>query len=222
MSAMKRFGAWKWGKLIYSTGVGGLQCASTLGEPLDAGLTARMPGSTHRVGRHNTIPVELGDDHIACQYQLGEPYSGVNVSVRTRLWLINDWAISLHRGRAHQPTELCHGGFAIADPVHTHAHHTTGEAANHGFGTRIVNVAGFTEAVIDQPSERQHLTASRHAVPYLRTDTIDGEFRIACAWSLGGPALASTLVVERVEQHAAIVVIDGERRTLESPDWASS
>lgn len=219
MSAMKRFGAWKWGKLMYSTGVGGLQCGSPLGDPLDVGLTARLSDETPLIGRHNTIPITVSDDRIVCQYQLGEPYSGVNVSVCTHLWLVGDWVVALHTGRAHQPTQLCHGAFAIADPVQTTEQGLSAEATSTRFRTYISNVSGFTGAAIDVGTERQHLYSSRHAVPYLYTDEVHGEYCVACMWMLAEPGEERSLMVEAIEAGTATFVIDGKREVLHSPHW---
>ena len=219
MSAMKRFGAWKWGKLLYRTGIGGLQCASELGEPIDNGLAARVPDTGQLVGRHNTIPVMVDATHAVCQYQLGAPYDDMNVSVCTHLWFVGDWYIALHAGRANQPTQLCHGAFAISDPTGSRCDRLEAEVANGDFCTRVVAICGFEEARVDQPRRRQHLLADTHAVPYLATGTIEGTYRAACAWSLSRCGSEQAFEVESLGDEAAVVNVDGRIVTLSSPHW---
>ncbi|MEM7670320.1 MAG: DUF2264 domain-containing protein [Pseudomonadota bacterium] len=220
MNVLNRMGAWKWGKLVYHTGVDGLVCAGPDGDPGDASLTARPADGDAFVGRHNTMPIKVADDHIVCQYQLGMPYERMNVAVRTHLWWLDDWYVTLHVGIARQRTVLRAGGFAVPNPS---SHGSSGIASSvEGleWSTRIMPIAGFESSGVATQDERAHAAAQAHAMPFLRTPVLTGRFRIACAWSLSqAQSKCEPLEVVASSTRAVRVRVGTTERELASEDW---
>ncbi|WP_428389944.1 DUF2264 domain-containing protein [Mucisphaera sp.] len=222
LSVGSRLGTWKWGKLVYHTGIGGLICAGPEGDPADAGLLARAITSDRCIGRQNTLPIEVTHDRIVCQYQLGDPYGDMNTTVRTHLWWREDWFIALHTGVAYQPTVLRAGAFALADPKQANASATNAIAATDRWATRIQNVSGFTKAAIQTPTQRQHLYASDHALPYLETDVVEGRFGLAYAWSLELKEQPCPFEVLDKDSRGIKIQVKGQQCVLRSSDWLSA
>jgi hypothetical protein len=106
------FGAYKWGKLSYRTGVG-FEIQSKGGEyPLDAALSARdKNGNVY--GRQSTHVLEVDPDHMACLYALGNKSTRFHLQVETRIWWREAWQLQLHRYRAHEDAELILGSYSL-------------------------------------------------------------------------------------------------------------
>ncbi|MEM1165350.1 MAG: DUF2264 domain-containing protein [Planctomycetota bacterium] len=219
MSIAGRLGAWKWGKLVYHTGIDGVILAGLDGEPCDAALTARAADGSRCIGRQNTIPITVEEDRMSCQYQLGVPYEGLNVAVRTHLWWRGDWYIALHVGVAHQPTVFRAGAFALPDPTFTDVGDGTAVASCAHGTTRINSLLGFATAGVSSESTRQHLSAESHALPFIETGAIEGRYALACAWSLEASGEPTDLELISVDAGLARIRIDGDEHNLPSPDW---
>ena len=174
---MERFGAWKWGKLSYRSGVG-----FTLGtEPgrysPDSGLTAEDPRTGIVYGRHFTTPLAQTDAHLACAYALGGKAGQANVFVESYLWWKRGWLLQVHYIDAFQDMILRLGGFSLAARK---AADLTGaadarrvEVTRHdGRKSLLQNLTGFESAAFDERLDntvpRVHIEAPYHKTPLLQ------------------------------------------------------
>lgn len=107
------FGAHKWGRLSFRTGVGWETTRPDAPPPLDAALTAESRDGSF-FGRQSTQPLEVGNDRMACVYALGDRFSQFNAQVESRLWWNGGWQLHLHRCRAWQPARLRLGAYSLA------------------------------------------------------------------------------------------------------------
>ena len=208
-----RYGAWKWSKTAYRTGVD-----FTLARPnatnwsVDSALTLKIPDG--RVfGRHSTVTIEMDHDHIRYVYNLGFKPGQTNCSVDTGVWWKAGWVFQVHAFENRQPGVLTVGGYALSnrDPQKiattgdaSHLEVWSGEqgsvlqplngSADHGWETRL-----------DDDSLRTHLRAPYHATPYYRTKSIGktaGEkgVIVALAWTGSDRAEAAAWTVAQSEK----------------------
>src|SRR5262249_48074600 len=85
-----KFGAWKWGKLSFRSGVGGEVPSVESRAPADAALTAEFRDSSV-FGRHQCQPLAVTTTHCGSVYGLGDRFRQNQVSVETRLWWKAGW-----------------------------------------------------------------------------------------------------------------------------------
>jgi hypothetical protein len=107
------FGAHKWGRLSYRTGIGWETKRSDGLQPLDAALSAEARDGA-LFGRQATHPIEVEDGYIASVYALGDRFSQFNVQAESRIWWNGGWQLHLHRCRAWQPSRLLLGAYSLA------------------------------------------------------------------------------------------------------------
>src|SRR5262249_42018853 len=100
-----KFGAWKWGKLSFRSGIGGDIPPAESRSPADAALTAEF-GDGSICGRQQSQPVAVTPVHCASAYGLGDRFSQNHVSVETRLWWRAGWQLHWHHIEAHQASRL--------------------------------------------------------------------------------------------------------------------
>ena len=201
-SAAARFGQWKWGRLAYRTGVGSLYSEGPAIIPPDAALTAARPGATDQAtdewfGRHKTLPVAVGPDHLASTYTLSAPKSGFNVSVVTDAWWRGNALLLVHRVRAFQPSVLRSGGFALhgeaeaAVGASDDRAHPGASVSNGALVSTAQPLAGWvTTRTITHESDRprQHLYGPGAMLPCLEARIEAGEHRFAEIIWCGDPA----------------------------------
>lgn len=201
-SAAARFGQWKWGRLAYRTGVGSLYSEDPAIIPPDAALTAARPATDGAdttgpwFGRHKTLPVAVGPDHLAAAYTLSAPKSGFNISVVTDAWWRGNTLLLVHRVRAFQPSVLRSGGFALHGDAETvTTQNAIGSALSNG------SAASSTRSVLGWPSAsaithgsdraREHLYGPGAAVPCLEARVDVGRHLFAetiwCGDAADGP-----------------------------------
>ena len=188
-----RYGAWKWSKTAYRTGVS-FTCAfpaQTNWSP-DSALTIRLPDG--RVfGRHSTVATELSDTHVGYSWALGYAPEQINVGVDTLIWWRAGWLLQLHRFDALQPVELRLGGYALPlrDPVCTRSAESNllvaWDSARHQ-GTALQPLHGFDatdwDARLDETSPRAHLAAHYHVTPLaIRRNARGQGFVAALTWT---------------------------------------
>ncbi len=201
-SAAARFGQWKWGRLAYRTGVGSLYSEDPAIIPPDAALTAARPGATDQAtdewfGRHKTLPVAVGPDHLASTYTLSAPKSGFNVSVVTDAWWRGNALLLVHRVRAFQPSVLRSGGFALhgeaeaAVGASDDRAHPGASVSNGALVSTAQPLAGWaTTRTITHETDRprQHLYGPGAMLPCLEARIEAGEHRFAEIIWCGDPA----------------------------------
>ncbi len=188
-----RYGAWKWSKTAYRTGVS-FTCAfpaQTNWSP-DSALTIRL--SDGRVfGRHSTIATELTETHVGYSWALGYAPEQVNVGVDTLVWWRAGWLLQLHRFNALQPVELRLGGYALplSEPACTRSSASdllvAWDSARQQ-GTVLQPLHGFDaadwEARLDENSPRAHLAAHHHVTPMaIRRHATGPGFVAALTWT---------------------------------------
>ena len=201
-----RYGAWKWSKLSYRTGVHFTYAFPEISNvSLDSALTQQLDDG--RVfGRHSTVTVEMDEAHIGYSYNLGGKTGQVNTGVETFVFWRDGWLLHVHLVDARQPVVFRLGGFAL--PMET-----VGAVALNGpsefvspdgrlgataptlsafaaddRGTVLQPLLGFSAGEwdnrLDDTTERRHVAAPYHATPVARTDRCRGPRVLAAlAWS---------------------------------------
>lgn len=193
-----RYGAWKWSKLSYRTGVH-FTCAfpEISAVSPDGALTAQTDDG--RVfGRHSTVAVELANDHLGYSYNLGHKVGQASTSVETFVFWRAGWLLHVHHYEARQPVVLRLGGFALplAGPAVTLSAAGEPQAAfgGDGHGTVLqVLAGGFTDFTwdqrLDESSPRRHVAAPYHVIPVAATGRHAGAGVLAAlAWAGGDRA----------------------------------
>lgn len=196
-----RYGAWKWSKLSYRTGVHFTYAFPELTNvSFDSALTQQLDDG--RVfGRHSTVAVELADDHLGYSYNLGFRTGQVNTGVETFVFWRAGWLLHVHHVEARQPVVLRVGGFAL--PLHQPA----GSALQAGpqpaaerppdtleffspdhRGTALQPLRGFAatewDARLDDTTERRHVAAPYHVTPIVKTVRLAGPAVLAAlSWA---------------------------------------
>jgi len=187
-----RYGAWKWSKTAYRTGV-----SFTLAFPnqtnwsFDSALTSEL--DDQRVfGRHSTVAVEMDADHVYYSYSLGFKTGQVNTGVETGVWWNAGWIFQIHFYEARQPVVMRCGGYALplpkpevllSDPgSHVNAWNGTSQ------GTALQLLAGNATSEwdnrLDDTTPRSHIAAPYHATPVFKTPRHQGRGRLALlAWT---------------------------------------
>lgn len=171
------FGAYKWGKLSYRTGVGFEVQTPGGAYPLDSSLTARTEdGNLH--GRQETKALAVESDHLACSYPLGEA-----AELETRLWWKGPWQLQLHRYKIHQPCRLLLGGQSLsskdAEDLKEKSSFPNLSWKNSTHQVVLQSLHGFANAgarrTISGQQARTHLCASNSVVLFLETGSLSGE-----------------------------------------------
>lgn len=176
------FGAHKWGRLSFRTGVGWEVKRADGLQPLDASLTAETRDGAI-FGRQATHPLEVEDDHISSMYTLGDRLSQFNVQTESHIWWNGGWQLHLHRCRAWQPSRLMLGSYSLAtaDPL---ALREDGSfpflsATNGNFVVALQALAGFVDfgsrRTTGEAGGRVHISAPNSLSLYLRTPWFEGE-----------------------------------------------
>ena len=183
------FGAFKWGKLSYRTGVG-LEVKPKDGPyPLDASLTAESRDHAF-FGRHPTHPLEIEADHLSSVYALGDRFSQFNVQLESHLWWRKGWQLHLHRYHAHQPSSLILGAYSLAaSDASLLSEKSEGLfilADNTRHGTALQSLHGFLETSTRRSAElRTHISAPHSLTLLLQTDWLQGEGCLAALTWVG-------------------------------------
>ena len=191
-----RYGAWKWSKGAYRTGVG-----YTLAFPIqtnwspDSALCLELPDG--RVfGRHSTVPAELTQTHTLYTYNFGFAPAQINVRVETLIAWRGDWLLQVHTCTPRQPGVLRLGGYAL--PL------SLAEARGVERVTQEKYLAAFTsggrgtalqwlvspsaqagwDARLEDAGTRTHLVEPGHATPVFRREiTTEPIVLAALSWA---------------------------------------
>ncbi len=205
-----RYGAWKWSKLSYRTGVHFCYAFPEISAvSLDSALTAQVEDG--RVfGRHSTVPVEMDEHHLGYSWNLGFKTGQVNTSVETFVFWRDGWLLHVHTYEARQPVVLRVGGFALpiakVDPVLRGTLNPRGTvsstlaAFNDGRGTVLQPLLGLTESEwdtrLDDATERRHVAAPYHVAPIAKTARHSGRGVVAAlSWAGADRAAAAAWTV---------------------------
>jgi hypothetical protein len=196
-----RYGAWKWSKLSYRTGVHFTYAFPEITAfSFDSALTQQLDDG-RIFGRHSTVAVELADDHLGYAYNLGFKTGQVNTGVETFVFWRAGWLLQVHVIEPRQPVVLRLGGFALPQtaaapaspaPVEKREAKIENPAlsafAADGRGTVLQPLLGnFTadwDTRLDDTTERRHVAAPYHVTPVLRTARTAAPVTLAAlAWA---------------------------------------
>jgi hypothetical protein len=190
-----RYGAWKWSKLSYRTGVHfAFAFPEITAFSPDGALTAELDDG-RIFGRHSTTAVELTEDHLGYSYNLGAKTGQINTGVETYVFWRAGWLLHVHAVDARQPVLIRAGGFAL--PLTQPAvERGDGHAfAPDGRGTVLQPLLGFAgtewDARLDDKSERRHVAAPYHVAPVARAERFTGA-KVFAALSWAGPDRAES------------------------------
>lgn len=196
-----RYGAWKWSKLSYRTGVHFTYAFPEIANvPFDSALTAHLDDG--RVyGRHSTVVVEMDESHLGYSYNLGFKTGQVNTGVETFVFWRAGWLLQVHHVDPRQPVVLRVGGFALpmssaasgaARPERGEGPASPGDCLTYfspdGRGTALQPLLGFPtlewETRLDDTTERRHVAAPYHVTPIARSARRNAPVVLAAlAWS---------------------------------------
>ena len=198
-----RYGAWKWSKLSYRTGVHFCYAFPEISNVSpDSSLTAQVDDG-RLFGRHSTVAVELADDHLGYSWNLGFKTGQVNTSVETFVFWRAGWLLHVHHYEARQPVVLRIGGFALpiqqVDPALRAGLNPRGTAGstlavfNGEKGTVLQPLLGLSasewDTRLDDSTERRHVAAPYHVTPIARTARHTGAGVLAAlSWAGTGRA----------------------------------
>lgn len=197
-----RYGAWKWSKLAYRTGVSFTLAKRDFATDwsFDSALTQETADG--RVfGRHSTVCVEMDAQHIGYSHGMGYKTGQISTSAESFLWWNRGWLLHTHQIDARQPVILRLGGYALplnADEARDvslqidPAAAPTLRAFSGRRGTVIQSLHGFTTAEwdnrLDDAIPRRHIHAPYHACPVLRRERTSGPaFLAALSWTGSDP-----------------------------------
>ena len=201
-----RYGAWKWSKAAYRSGIG---FTYAFPEPTrwspDSALTIDMPDGRN-YGRHSTVALEMAQDHVLYSWALGfawppeGPPVQTNVSLNTGIWWNKGWVLHVHSYDARQPVKFQQGGYALPlattnsdrteQPQHLAAWDTVA-----GQGTVIQSLLGFDgtawDSRHDESKRRTHLYSPFHITPITNTKSRVGTGYLAALTWVGEDRAAS-------------------------------
>ena len=183
-----RYGAWKWSKLSYRTGVHFCYAFPEISNvPADSALTAQLDDG-RLFGRHSTVAVELAADHLGYSWNLGFKTGQVNTGIETFVFWRAGWLLHIHHFEARQPVVLRLGGFALPLAQPTVERAALRAFSPDGRGTVLQPLLGLPEsewdARLDEASERRHVAAPYHVAPVAKTTRLNGTGILAAlSWS---------------------------------------
>ncbi|MBI5770451.1 MAG: DUF2264 domain-containing protein [Verrucomicrobia bacterium] len=200
-----RYGAWKWSKLSYRTGVHFTYAFPEITNfSFDSALTAQLDDG-RIFGRHSTVPVEMDESHLGYTYNLGFKTGQVNTGVESFVFWRAGWLLHVHHVTPRQPVVLRVGGFALplteVGPAlrsrpefqSTPQPRAAGTAAPTYFssdsrGTVLQPLTGLTttewDTRLDDTAERRHVAAPYHVTPVAKTARLTSPVTLAAlSWS---------------------------------------
>lgn len=187
-----RYGAWKWSKLSYRTGVHftfafpeitNFSCDSALTQQLDDGRI---------FGRHSTVVVELDAEHLGYSYNLGGKTGQVNTGVESFVFWRAGWLLQVHHVIPRQPVVLRLGGFALPLPEPHALLSDPGPLLSafsaDGRGTVLQflspDLQPDWDSRLDATTARRHLAAPYHVTPLGHTRRITAPVVLAAlSWA---------------------------------------
>lgn len=195
-----RYGAWKWSKLSYRTGVHFTYAFPEISNvSFDSALTQQVDDG-RIFGRHSTVVVELDEQHLGYSYNLGFKTGQINTGVETFVFWRAGWLLHVHLVAPRQPVVLRLGGFALpltephalcSDPGST-----LSAFASDDRGTVLQSLtSGLSpdwDRRLEDGTERRHVSAPYHATPIFKSARRESPTVLAAlAWSGRGHAESS-------------------------------
>jgi hypothetical protein len=186
-----RYGAWKWSKLSYRTGVHFTYAFPEISNvSLDSALTAQVDDG-RIFGRHSTTTVEMDETHLGYAWNLGFKTGQVNTGVETFVFWRAGWLLHVHHYDARQPVVLRVGGFALPlnrpvgsalvagpRPADKRQPYSLEYFSPDNRGTALQPLLGLPESDwdtrLDDTTERRHVAAPYHATPIAKTARVTG------------------------------------------------
>ncbi|MCX6955763.1 MAG: DUF2264 domain-containing protein [Verrucomicrobia bacterium] len=177
---MLRYGAWKWSKTAYRTGVS-FTCAfpHQTNWSVDSALTLQLDDGTV-YGRHSTVAVEMDNHHVLYSTNLGFKTNQANTGVESAVWWRAGWLLQLHTFEARQPVVLRLGGYALP-LTEPHAERSDPSPVLSAWsadarGTVLQPLAGFAatewDTRLDDTRPRAHVAAPYHVAPVARENRL--------------------------------------------------
>jgi len=235
-----RYGAWKWSKLAYRTGVGftlAKKADFATDWSFDSALTQELDDG--RVfGRHSTVCVEMDQSHIGYSHGMGFKVGQVSTTAESFLWWKAGWLLHVHQLDARQPVRYRLGGYAlplsdggVEIPEASEEPYLT--FAADGRGTAVQSLHGFTGTAwdnrLDESLPRRHLHAPYHVCPVLTTERQSGPaFLAALSWTGHDASEAQPWTVEQADaghwrlQHSTLGAWEINHWSLPSLSLAST
>ncbi len=183
-----RYGAWKWSKTAYRTGVSfTLVFPNQTNWSFDSALTVQLDdGQVH--GRHSTVAVELDEVHVLYSCNLGFKTGQVNTGVETAVWWKAGWLLQLHTYEARQPVVFRLGGYALPLTKPVVERIDLSAFSPDGRGTVLQPLHGFAatewDTRLDETKPRAHIAAPWHVTPVAKTSRLEGAgWLAALAWT---------------------------------------
>ncbi len=210
-----RYGAWKWSKLSYRTGVHFTYAFPEISNySFDSALTQQLDDG-RIFGRHSTVALELDERHLGYSYNLGAKVGQINTSVETYVFWRAGWLLHVHHIVPRQPVVLRLGGFALpAGPkdeltpmqfVGPIDGRPCDQASvlfgrSHSGRETILQLLGAPLAFewdlrTDDSAPRRHVADPYHLTPVFRTER-SASPRVVIALSFIGPAREHTWAVK--------------------------
>lgn len=201
------FGAHKWGRLSFRTGVGWETKRPDGPQPIDAALSAEArDGTIH--GRQPTHPIAVEDDHIASVYALGDRFSQFNVQAESHLWWRGGWQMHFHSCRTWQPSRLVLGAYSLAaedaEELEESGTFPFVRATNGRSVVALQALAGFREVTrrFTRAAERPrvHILAANSLSLALQTNWVEGSYDLLAltyVGDVGKPLLPWTVAESR-------------------------
>ena len=188
---MLRYGAWKWSKTAYRTGVS-FTCAypNQTNWSVDSALTVKLDDGTV-YGRHSTVAIEMDEHHVLYSTNLGFKTNQASTSVETAVWWRAGWILQLHTYEPRQPIVLRVGGYALPLPE-AHALLSDPGAVLSAWsgdhrGTVLQPLTASTpewDNRLDDTKPRAHVAAPYHVIPVARTARVTAPgFIASLAWT---------------------------------------
>ena len=187
-----RYGAWKWSKLSYRTGIHFTYAfPESTNFSFDSALTQQLDDG-RIFGRHSTVVVEMDERHLGYSYNLGIKTGQVNTSVETFIFWHAGWLLHVHHIEPRQPVVLRLGGFALplAEP---HALRSDPGPHLSAFSSDLQGTALQAlsphlqpdwDVRLDDTTNRRHVSAPYHITPIARSDRVVAPVVLAAlAWS---------------------------------------
>lgn len=214
------FGAYKWGKLSFRTGVG-LEVKPKDGRyPLDASLTGEAADGT-LFGRQSTHPLEIQDDHISSVYALGDRFSQFNAQIESHLWWQGGWQLHLHRYRVHQPTRLILGAYSLssteASSLREEGDFPFTQACGETHSTALQALHGFsaTSRRFATGDLRAHILSPHSLTILLQTEMLEGEGQLLALTWVGAPGIKVAPWTIRKSDRGFLCLFHEDKKTWE-------
>jgi hypothetical protein len=172
-----RYGAWKWSKLSYRTGVHFTYAFPEISNvSFDSALTQQLDDG-RIFGRHSTVVVEMDEQHLGYSYNLGFKTGQINTGVETFVFWRAGWLLHVHLVDPRQPVILRLGGFALpltephalcSDPGSTLSAFASDDRGT-VLQSLIPELSPDWDRRLSESEERRHVSAPYHATPLFKS-----------------------------------------------------